>query len=240
MWSAKNNPSNWARVCGVFLFFLALAPAWAQSSWEWGLDVTGAFPQDELKDSLDDEGIGVDLYSGYHVPRSALVLGVELSFFNYGREYSDGPFFPCCDDDLERVETTNEILMGHLIFRLQPKRGAVRPYVQGMLGVKRFSTHTSFYEDDFDDPFDRYTNLKDSVFSYGLGSGLQITLKEGVGRRGPFGQIMLHLGGRYLLGAEAEYAIADSVEIDGTDVSFEVTESRTDLFQLQLGVNFRF
>jgi len=219
------------------LICFATLPLTAQNDRvEWGLDFLGAFPKGDLDDNIDDDGLGFALYGGYRPAHSPFVIGLDLAFINYGSTSYKGPFRDCCRD-LEEVETNNNIAMGHLFFKVQPEVGAIRPYFEGLVGVKSFFTTTTFREDDaFDSDTDR--EFDDTSVSYGGGLGLALILRDGKLRSGP--TVALNLGARYLFGGETDYVVEESVEIDGTLVDFDVTASDTDMLVARVGFSVRF
>lgn len=229
------NRTRW--LLGIFFLCLATVPLAAQNDRvEWGLDFLGAFPKGDLEDNIEDDGLGFALYGGYRPPHSPFLVGLDLAFINYGSTSFKGPFRDCCRD-LEEVETNNNIAMGHLFFRVQPGVGAIRPYFEGLVGVKSFFTTTTFREDDeFDSDTDR--EFDDTSVSYGGGAGLALILRDGKLRSGP--TVALNIGARYLFGGETEYVVEESVEIEGTRVSYDVVESDTDMFVARVGFSVRF
>ena len=75
-----------------------------------------------------------------------------------------------------------------------------------------------------------------------FGAGVNFRIHE----RGPdekekgFDEIAISLGGRYLYGAPGDYLNENSILINGTNVTYDVKHSRTDLYTITLGVLVRF
>lgn len=208
--------------------------------------IVGVF-QGEFADNLDnDVGFGVDVFAGARVGASPVVLGVEGAFLIYGRESFREPFRPSGPGsrvDVE-VETTNNIVMGHLVLRIQPATGIVRPYADGLFGVKYLFTESSIEDiSGVDDRVFSSQNFDDAALSYGAGAGLDIQVyrreQPQAGRR-KLGSVRLHLGARYLFGQEAEYLQEGSIQEEGDDLVFDVKRSRTDVLVPQIGVTFGF
>lgn len=221
----------------LFLILVLSIPSLAQSdNFEFGIDFLGAFPKGDLDENISDDGLGVGIYGGYQPNHTPFVVGFDLGFINYGSTSYKGPFRDCCRD-LEEVETKNNIATGHLFFKIQPPIGPIRPYFEGLVGVKHFFTDTTFHEDDeFDNDTDR--EFDDTAISYGIGGGLSLILRDGRRLNGP--SVLLNFGVRYLLGGETEYVVEESVEINGTQVSFDTVESDTDILTARVGLGFRF
>lgn len=217
----------------------------AKAQWEFGVGFQGAFPKEELKDHVDDEGVGLSAHFGYSVRESPVMVGMEFGFINYGSTTADGPFLRG-GHDIDEIETTNNIVTAHMLFRIQPQMGGFSPYAEGLLGFKHFFTTTKVrYDWDWDDWDDDDTEwdeeFDDTTFSYGLGAGFLASLngpRVGERRRGT--EVLLHMGARYLLGSEAEYVAEDSVMIEDGHVIYDVVKSDTDLLTVNMGLVFRF
>jgi opacity protein-like surface antigen len=117
---------------------------------------------------------------------------------------------------------------------MQPRHGAVRPYVDGLIGFKYLYTNTTIEIDTENSPSD--TNLSDVTLSYGVGGGVQVQLTSS--RRRPV--VLLDAGVRYLRGGRAEYLREGSIQREDGVVFFDVLRSRTDVVTAQVGVTFRF
>jgi hypothetical protein len=76
---------------------------------------------------------------------------------------------------------------------------------------------------------DSEESFKDTVLSYGLGVGLKIQMGYST---------FLDLRMRYLFGGNAEYLKEGAIVINGSDVSFISTKSKTNLLTFQIGISF--
>jgi len=219
------------------LILLAAAAGHAQDRFEMRIGALGAFPRGEFEDALDDEGYGLNLFFGYRGFGSPWTVGLDFDFTRYDKTSLDDPF-PCCPF-IEEAETTNNIILGHVAARWQPAWPEFSPYLEGLLGVKRFETKTSLFADDFDEAIETDRNLTDTALSYGLGAGVELPLS---GPRGPNlkPRIALQAGARWLWGEEAEYALSNTTVLVGDQPFFETAQTRTNLFNAHLGVAFRF
>jgi len=121
------------------------------------------------------------------------------------------------------------------VLRAQPRTGPVRPYFDGLIGLKHLFTKTSISDLSDDETIASSTDLSDTALSYGFGGGLQIQLTKG-----PEARILLDTGVRYLRGARAVYLKKGSIREENGVVVFDVLSSRTDVLAVQIGVTFRF
>ncbi len=213
-----------------------------------GLGLLLGFPQGEFRDQVPNLGIGLGGNFAVRVAGSPLLLGADLGFMIYGHERRREPFSLTIPDVHVLVTTSNNIFLGHLLMRLQPPTGTLRPYLDGLFGFKYFWTETTIRSEDWgddEDPIASSTNLDDFALSYGGGLGLAVQLYDGTQRRQETGQgvgkVLLDLRLRYLMGSEAEYLKRDSIERqpDGT-VVYDITRSQTDFLNFYLGVSIAF
>lgn len=218
---------------------LYVVPAQAQVQPEGSISFLVGAPQGEFRDNVTNPGFGVDLFAGLGLDPVPVVVGVDLGVLVYGREVRKEPFSTTIPDVTVDVETTNNIFQSHFVLRLQPLRGPVRPYVEGLAGFKYLFTQTQIESERINDnePIASSTNFDDFALSYGFGGGMAVMVSRG-GRH--FNAVELKAGAQYLLGAEAEYLKEGSIRRQGTNVTFDVDRSRTTLFAPHLGVSFRF
>jgi hypothetical protein len=229
------------------------------------------FPTAGYAESTHDIGIGLD--AGFYFPIKSLPwlqLGPQFFYLSTGRNEQ------IIDQQLEitlgdqvidridipmRVETANSIIGGHLVVRVEggSTEGILKPYLQGMVGVRRIATDISIYDesdrgwftdDDDDDKITSSTALEDWVFSFGAGAGLCIRLGS---------RAFLNLGANYLVGGKADYYTDDDIDnfeinfsgdgsnydpndpmIDDDDINInsDPTNSETSIIQINLGLSF--
>ncbi|HXK60011.1 MAG TPA: outer membrane beta-barrel protein [Acidobacteriota bacterium] len=224
----------------VGLILVSALQSAAAQNFDAGVDFIVALPQNEFRDNIDDEGYGVSGHFGYFIGESPLMVGVDFGYLNYGTSRRFVPLSPDIPEVTLRVETSNNILLVHGFLRLQPQQGAIRPYVQGLFGLKYLFTRSSVLDDFFGDPIFSSTNFDDLAGSWGVGTGLDIRLWENHRRRG-VADVSLHLGANYLWGAEAEYLRKGSIlrDPDG-NVTFLVFRSPTPILVPTAGVRLRF
>lgn len=230
----------------LFLAPFAFGPAARAQVGSGGLDVVVAIPQGAFADRLDGTvGFGLSGEFVAHIPNTPVGVGIEGGFVVYGQERIRTGFGP---GPLNRVQvdvvTSNNILLGHLLLRLQPPSGAFRPYADALVGVNYLFTESRIEDVDFNDDRDiaSSTNFDDAAFSYGIGGGVMAQVyhghSEGSGR--PYA-IFVDTRLRYLFGGEADYLREGAIEADADgDPIYHVTRSSTDLLLPQLGVTVRF
>jgi len=208
----------------------------AAQNWLGGINLTGSFPQGDLRDNDFDEGIGAGIYALRRFRQSPWYAGLDVAFINYGDRHFDGPFEACCGFDFDELTIKNNINQFHATLRWQPEQTPFRPYAEALAGVTDFVT-TSTLGDDFEDDFDLTDReTSDTTFSGGLGAGLLYSVWDNANGPG----IALELGVRYLVGNEAWYVLEESVSFDGSTIYFEETRSETDMVTAHLGIHFRF
>ena len=169
--------------------------------------------------------------------------GIDLNGYNYDRE--SGTFLINIDGFWTNVEmeTRTNVFTGHGLFRLAPRTSFfLKPYLDGMLGVKNLYTRTLFYDLDSgdDDPFDRLIEQGDWAFSYGGALGIKIPLNIYQGNAG----LSIDLRCTYMKGAAADFLVRRDDLAGGTAQEpidfFELKNAATDLLMPQIGIMITF
>jgi hypothetical protein len=231
-----------ALLSGALSLGLSAFPAFAQNI-DLGGDFLVGLPQDEFRDSINEEGYGFSGHFGYFIGHTPIMIGVDFGYLNYGTEKRWEPFSDTIPDVIVEVRTTNNILMLHGFARVQPQEGAIRPYVEGLWGFKYLFTRTSIEEEVFNQPIASYTNFDDLAGSWGLGAGFDIRLWESwpMPPKGGVFDVSLNLSARYLWGSEAEYLKKGSIRQNpGGGVTYELLRSKTNMLIPQVGIRLRF
>jgi hypothetical protein len=211
-----------------------------------GINLLVGIPQGAFKDNVNRVGVGVGVNIGLAPAGYAYMIGAEFGFMNYGTENREEPFSTTIPDVTVNVETQNNFALAHLLVRLQPNTGFLRPYLEGALGGNYLFTKTTIQnQGKSNEEVASSTNLDDFAFSYGGGAGLLISLyergnEETTDDKQPIKGVLLELRGRYMAGSRAEYLKEGSIRREGGKVIYDVTKSQTDLLTLQLGVAVRF
>lgn len=198
-------------------------------------------PVDEFADNVDNVGFGLNVTGGVGFKTVPFMIGLDLGYMIYGFERRSEPFSTTIPDVTVDVETSNNIVLGHLVFRVQPQQGTFQPYLEGLFGFKYLFTSTSIQNQFSDENIASSTNFDDFASSYGAGAGMVVQIVQRENEVGRQSSILLHLGFRYLLGSNAEYLQRGSIErLSNGDIAFEVAQSRTDLIMPMLGATFTF
>ncbi|HHS13779.1 MAG TPA: hypothetical protein ENN03_08465 [bacterium] len=228
------------RISYIALIGLAATlPLFAQAPFEAGGSLTLAFPQNEFADNVDNLGFGASGNFLARFPGSPLAIGGSFTFLIYGSETRKEPLIPPVYVD---VTTTNAIIMGHVLLRIQPSDGPLVPYADGLLGFN-FLTTDSRIENEQGEEIASSNNFRDITFGYGAGAGVKIRVHQKPDRKSwetGISAVYLDLGARYLMGGEAEYLKKGSIEIDGDDVRYTVVKSTTDILTIHAGVMMTF
>ena len=203
------------------------------------------FPQGEFKDNVDRIGYGVSSEFLYSFGPTPVKIGASLGFLIYGRETREEPFSTTIPDVTVDVTTSNNVLLGHLLLRLQPRVGAIRPYLDGLVGFNYLFTQTKIEsQEGQEQEIATSTNFDDFAFSYGGGGGIMIKVYDGTKKtkpsKGGLAAVLVDARVRYLKGSEAEYLKEGSIGREDTEVTYDVIKSNTDLLTVQIGAIFEF
>jgi hypothetical protein len=228
----------------LLVLLLPVSLAYAQSPFQAGINFSMGFPQSDFSENVDNAGFGLSGHFAYQIPRTPVALGAALGFLIYGMESRKEPLSTTIPDIVVRVETTNNILTGHLLMRVQPvaSNAMVRPYLEGLFGFHYLWTETSLKDWDWDEN-DHISskNYDDMAMSYGGGGGLMIRVYQGKkGRSDGFYSINIDIGMRYLFGGEATYLKEGDIKRENGTVIYSPSESTTDLLTTTVGVTFTF
>ena len=223
------------------------------------LSLIGHLPQEEFKTAGVTTGFGIDFNAMYYMVNE-LAFGLNIGGSVY--DISKRSVQLLYDSPLVNVteETSNNIGYGHLFIKVVPFQTRVKPYFEGLIGLKNLNTKTKVYSqyctDDPDTDYDeceiaKSTNASDNAFSYGFGAGFEIQLIDFNSSETEYsdieaGKLSFLFSFRYLYGNEAKYLKKGSIEIyypeEGgpADAIFHWSQSRTDLIQLNFGFQMTF
>jgi hypothetical protein len=217
----------------------------AQPQFQAGGNFSLAYPQKDFRKNIDNVGIGASGHFAYRFGRSPFLAGASLGFWIYGSQTREVPF-PGVEEVTVDVTTTNSFVMGHLMFRVQPQAGPVRPYIDGLLGFNFLNTSTDISSQDSDwegsNKIAGSNNSSDIASNYGFGGGLMIRVYDAVahGREGGLQAVFVELSIRSLKGGKAEYMKEGSIREENEHVVYDKYKSETDLVTYHLGVSFDF
>ncbi|MDX1531668.1 MAG: hypothetical protein R3362_09090 [Rhodothermales bacterium] len=229
-----------SRLLPLLALFTLAGSAHAQRA-QGGAQFMVGVPLGAFYDRVETVGFGLSGQLLYHFGRAPIAVGVEGGFLVYDQER----FNECLTTCRVRVDvvTSNNVALGHLVLRLQPASGTLRPYADVLAGVHYLFTESRLEDEDFGENHEiaSSTNFDDAAFSYGAAAGILVQVHSGRTRAGrPYA---LHVDGRlrYLRGGEADYLRRGSIrETADGDLLFDVERSRTDLLLPQVGVTVRF
>lgn len=200
-----------------------------------GIYFTTIVPRGEFSENVTNNGYGASGQFLVRLAGSPFLAGGDFGIVVYGSDSHREPISSTIPNLQVRVNTNNNILFSHFVLRAQPRTGPVRPYVDGLIGLKHLFTRTSISDLSDDETIASNTDLSDTALSYGFGGGLQIPLTKG-----PESRILLDTNVRYLRGGRAEYLKKGSIRDEGGLAVFDVLSSRTDVLAVQIGVIIRF
>ncbi|MCB0763498.1 MAG: hypothetical protein R2815_12175 [Flavobacteriales bacterium] len=190
-------------------------------------------PFGEFGDSWGKEMLG--LSGNFTVPMGILPFdyGFDFAWARMGGEKDDVHVNEEYIESTEgRLAVNSNIYGYHGLLRLKPFTGKVSPYIEGMAGVRQFTTHTSLTVDGVDDPLMEQRNTNDFVFSHGLAAGIQVAPSK-----------VFYIEGRVerLEGGKVTYVDPGSIEIDPAgNVTYGTLTSGTHVVNVHLGIGFKF
>ncbi len=235
-----NKIKHFGVICLVVLFFASSGDA--QQSFQTSLNFSLGFPQGQFKNNVDSLSYGGTGQFVYNFPRSSISVGAHFGILVYGRESSTESFSTqILDFDLNEV-TTNMIFMCHFLLRVQPQKGIIRPYLDGLVGFNYIWTITSVKSYRYGEMHNiASSNIQnDVVLSWGGGGGVMIRVySKKRKKRNPF-VIYIDLGAHYLWSKEAEYMKEGSIRQENDQILYDIYISTTDLLTGHLGFTFAF
>lgn len=197
-------------------------------------------PVGEFARNIDGPQVGFSGLFLVNQRQSPFEFGVEVAWAGIGRDHQDVVLDLGTDTENNtiyqdaRIRLRGNMYQYHGIARLKPFAGRIQPYGDLMLGAKYFSLRSSIQEE--------YDGVRETVeanreegsmaVSYGWACGLKIRLNRAM---------MLEARFEKLTGGQAEFADADSIEIDPEgNYTYEMVESRTSSWNYHVGVSFEF
>lgn len=230
-------------IVSVLFLLLSAAHTLAQPAFQAGGSLTLGFPQNEFADNVDNVGLGLTGQFLLCFPSSPLCIGASVNFLIYGSETREEPFSTTIPNVFVDVTTTNNIVMTHLLVRLQPPGGRIRPYIDGLFGFNYLWTSTRIEDQGDFEEIASSTNFDDITFGWGGGAGIFIRVfqrREAAEYFGGPDAVYIDAGLRYLKGGEAEYLKEGSIEQTGGEVVYDVNRSITDIMTYHVGATIAF
>lgn len=201
--------------------------------------------------AVGDFGTGVDgawgalMHMDVGLGRSPFSVGGEFGGMGYGAEHRSvyvGDAIPDIPNLSLKVNTDNEMWLGHVRVRAQRRVGRWRPYADGLIGFTELATSTSIKGaltcssapqagvTCSSETAAEATNAKDYVRSYGASAGVMIGFTSSP--RSP----RLDLSVRYHRGGVAEYLTEGAIVREGGRATLNLSRSRTDMVMVYCGV----
>lgn len=219
----------------IFILLAILFSIITANAQQAGINLSVAIPQGDFGKQIDNVGGGIsgEFFFLSPKPNAPFGFGLNVGYYIYGMESRKEPMWNIPEVKLQ-VDRTNSLLNFHAVFELGLPEGSVRPYVQGLFGGEYLYTTTSVKNESNYEEFASSTNYDDWAWSYGVGGGLCILLSGDPETEQE--AIYLDLMGRYLFGSKAKYLKEGSVEVNGQQVTYHPSESKTDMLTIHAGV----
>jgi hypothetical protein len=225
----------------AFLICLISASlAHAQDRFQVSCNFALGFPQAEFKQNAERLGVGGSGLFTYRIAKSPISVGTSFSIMVYGTESRSESFSDTIQDVWVNVRTRNYLLTGYFLLRIQPREGALRPYVDGMIGFNHLWTETGVYDPEWIEYNKIASNVQisDWALSGGFGGGIMFQLFGW--QQKSLSRLYLDVGIRYLKGGEALYMTRNSRHYDGNDIYYTYDRSATDMITSYIGFVFSF
>lgn len=216
----------------LITFFVFTSLSLAQTA---GASFMIASTQGDFRNNVDQLGFGLQVEGTLWAPtiERPFSIGLNAGYLIYGHvsEKRAWPGFPGIYLNLSR---TNSIANLHVLFKIAPFMGTIRPYVEGIFGGNYLFTTSEVKSENSVQQIASTTNYDDITWSYGAGAGLLFKLSENTG---DVTTLFLDLKVRYMYGTEAEYLTEKSVFVNNLgDTIFNPQKSKTDLVTFHVGV----
>ena len=212
---------------------------------------TAQMPVGEFGNTIDRPVWGASFYVAHLLGGTAVSLGARLSYVRYGSEYGEAR--SGYDPDASGSLTyRHDLLIPHLVVRVQPRPARLTPYLETGIGIHYFVTRAYSGSGSGSVPVivgdavmlipdDRSRTLHSSVApSIGVGGGVKLRLfrlgKHDPGARAPM-SLCIDVQGRYVLGGTADYLVSGGIGVDGQEPIRDFRRSRTDLVFFGLGLS---
>jgi hypothetical protein len=220
------------KLLGIIVFFVFASISFAQTA---GASFMIASPQGEFRNNVDQLGFGIQVEGTLWAPTAErpFSIGLNAGYLVYGLVSERRPWsgFPGIYLNLTR---TNSIANLHVLFKVAPFMGSIRPYFEGIFGGNYLFTTSEVKNENGNQQIASSTNFDDFTWSYGGGAGLLFKLAENMGK---VNLLFLDLKMSYMYGTEADYLTENSVTVNNAgNTVFNPQKSKTDLLTFHIGV----
>ena len=160
-------------------------------------------------------------------------LGFVFGHGQMGREQATVPVdLPDLAATEGRLKVKTKVLNYHPMLRFSPSKGKVRPYVEGLAGLRQFTTQSKVTVEGLDKPLINVRHENDFVLSTGWAAGLMV----GLGGTG-----YLEARVERLYSGTTKYVDPMSITAGPAgEVVFNTLESPTGTLSVLLGLGLRF
>ena len=139
-------------------------------------------PRGEFSENVTNNGYGAGGQFLIRLGSSPFLAGGDFGIVVYGSESQREPISSTIPNLQVQGNTSNNIFLTHFVLRAQPRTGWVRPYADGLIGLKHLFTRTSISDLSDGETIASNTDLSDTSFSYGFGGGCRFRSRKGVSR----------------------------------------------------------
>jgi hypothetical protein len=206
-----------------------------------GFDV-GA-PQKTFGGNLSGQVYGFSMVFAASPWQAPIEVGARFGCHFYGRDSFGVPLSAPFSDVLVDVTTNQGIIVTHLVTRVQPGNRRVQPYAEAAFGLSHLYSVTDFGGDDAEEAFAGKTHKADSVWSGGLGCGVEIALVKGSSStpRADRSRLFLDGGVHRFWSGRARYVREGSLaKPEAFARPLEIQTSPVDLLTFTIGLGARF
>ena len=102
--------------------------SFAQRGFNIGGNFLTGIPVGAFGDNVDNTALGGSFFIGYHLSNKPVIIGADLEFLRYGKECRTELLSQDIPDLPVKVTNRNEMLLAHLLLRIQPNLGEIAPY----------------------------------------------------------------------------------------------------------------
>lgn len=196
-----------------------------------GLEI--GIPYGEFDEALNKQMAGVS--ANLTLPMRLLPFDIGFDFA-WARMGSEREVVAVNEEHIDAstgdLRTRSEVYGYHGQLRFKPFNGKVSPYIEGMAGLRQFTTKTDITVDGMDEPLMTQRNTNSFVGSYGWAAGIQVAPSK-----------VFYIEGRVerLEGGQVTYVDPTSIALtpDG-DVTYSTLTSGANVVNVHLGIGFRF